>query len=266
MNLALSISEFFEKYYLQPLGKYYTLPATITYALLFVVALYLVYKLCKRLKLKFDEKLITALLPFVVLGGVIRALRDAEILYKSFLFVSPPLYFFVFGITLFSLLAAKEISKHWNFNFEKNLLLIGIGILLPHAFLIRIVNVFALGLILLIWGVSIVAVILMQKVMPKYFTSLNSLAIASQMLDATSAFVSIEFFGYGEQHVLSSFLMQSFGTWIFLPVKFFASLCAVILIDKYCDDKDFANYLKFAIITLGLALGTRNTLRVAMMV
>ncbi len=260
----MDIKEFLVEYYLEPLGKYYTLPATLTYAALFLIGIYLVYKLCEKLKLKFTESFIKSLLPFILLGGVVRALRDAEIIYSGYFFVSPPIYFFIFLLTLTSISISKTISNFTKLEFNKTLLLLGCALLFIHSVFIALKNFVAIGLILFLWFSAVFSIFFLSKFFPKIFSSLNSLAISAQLLDGISASVSISLFGYGEQHVVSGFIISLLGAWSFIPTKFIVSIFAVYMIDKYSDDKNFSNFLKFIIIVLGLALGLRNTLRAGM--
>jgi len=257
---SMDLKEFFIKYYLEPLGKYYTLPATITYALIFLLAIYCIFNLLKKLKIKITEKFVIYLIPFVILGGVVRALRDAEIIYTSWLFVSPPIYFYIFFITFLSILVSKYVFKK-----EEAIFVIGISILFMHLLFVKIIVIKALFYIILLWSAIVCVLFILGKIFNLgVFTGLNIIAIASQLLDAVSAVISIEFFGYGEQHVVSNFIMQNFGTWSFIPVKLFVSVLAIWLIDKYSETIEMKNYLKFIIIVLGLALGVRNTLRASM--
>ncbi len=257
----MDINEFFVKYYLEPLGKYYTLPATITYAAIFIVAIYLIYRLLEKLKIEITEKFVFSLIPFVLLGGVVRALRDAEIIYKSWLFVSPPIYFYIFSIAFLTVLISKRFFRES----EKVIFYVGSVILIAHLLFLKIAVSQALFYILLSWSISVITLFAAGKFFNlNIFSGINLLAIVSQLLDAISATISIEIFGYGEQHVVSNFLMQTFGTWVFIPVKFAVATIAVYAIDRYAENKSIANYLKFIIIVLGLALGTRNTLRASM--
>ncbi len=258
----MRVWEFFRKYYLEPLGKYYTLPATLTYALLFILATYLAYKLLKKLKIKFTERFFYSLIPFVLLGGVIRALRDAEIIYKGPLFVSPPIYFLIFSLTLFCILLAKAVEKR--FGFEKTLLLLGITILIPNLLLalLAIKNIVTLFKILFLWCTFSLLPFLFYKL--KIISSTGASAISAQLLDACSASYSIALLGYGEQHVVSSIII-SINPWLFIPVKLLVASLCIVLIEKHAKAEERL-YLEFLIFMLGLALGTRNTLRASMAV
>ncbi len=262
----MDFENFFLKYYVEPLGKYYTLPATITYACIFLIAIYLTYKLCEKLKIKFTENFITSLLPFVILGGVIRALRDAGIIYQGVLFVSPPIYLFMFLLTLFSIFLSRILATFGKGKWEDILLFLGTALLCTHAFFVRVLNPNAIFMIFFAWVLAAGFLKILALKFRHLFSPLNSLAIASQLLDAISATISIEFFGYGEQHVLTNFLMETLGVFSFIPVKFLVACLAVYFVDQSVKSGNLRNYLKFIIALLGLALGTRNMLRTAMLV
>ena len=81
------------------------------------------------------------------------------------------------------------------------------------------------------------------------------------MFDATNTFVALYFFGYNEQHFVPNIFISLFGPWIFIPIKAIAVIAALVLIDRYSDDKEFNNYLKLVIGILGGATSVRDFLR-----
>ena len=66
------IREFIYKYYIDPIegGGAYTLVDTLTYALILIVAVFLIYRWMQRTGLAFDRQLLFATLPWVVFGGL----------------------------------------------------------------------------------------------------------------------------------------------------------------------------------------------------
>jgi len=77
--------------------------------------------------------------------------------------------------------------------------------------------------------------------------------------------VGVEFYSAVEKHVLPNFLIAHLGgAWIMFPLKFFVILLALWAIDNSETDTFFTNFLKFAILTITLGPGARNTLRLAM--
>ena len=72
------IREFLYKYYIDPIryGQPYTLVDTLTYALILIAAVYIVYRGLRRYKIAVDDELVLATIPFVVLGGLLRVVED----------------------------------------------------------------------------------------------------------------------------------------------------------------------------------------------
>ena len=71
---------FFEDYFIRPTLEHtgYNPVNTITYAVALIIALFLVYKVLMKIKIKPDRRLWIDLLPFVFLGGALRALQDRK--------------------------------------------------------------------------------------------------------------------------------------------------------------------------------------------
>ena len=111
--------DFINTYFIEPMGHYYTVPGTLVYAVLFIIAVFLVYKYFLK-KLRINEKFILSLLPFIILGGVMRSLEDAEF-YSGYFFVSPGIYITVFFIALISLLFSIQLERHKKIEYWKKI-------------------------------------------------------------------------------------------------------------------------------------------------
>lgn len=259
--------DFFQKYFIEPMGHYYTVPGTIVYAILFVIAVFLVYKYFLKKRFKINERFMLSLLPFIILGGVMRSLEDAQF-YSGYFFVSPGIYITVFFITLISLLFSVELEKYRKIEYWKTMLLIGSGFLfynILQVILIGIVNwvaFFSIFALMLLWSAVFFPI---QHLFSKYLSRTNYLILLSHLFDASASFVAVTFFSYSEQHVLPGFLFPIFGAWVLIPLKIIVVWPALYYIDKV-KDKGFRTWLKIAVLILGLALGTRDFLRVSMMV
>ncbi|MCD6477582.1 MAG: DUF63 family protein [Candidatus Aenigmarchaeota archaeon] len=260
---------FIEKYFLQPMGHYYTLPATIVYALIFVVAVFLVYKyILKKMKMKVDKNFILSLVPFIFLGGIMRALEDAGF-YHGYFFVSPGIYVTLFFVTLAILIISALIQKKFKFDYWKTMLITGTILCafnLYEVFLFGLRNWRGVLMILGLVGMWAAVFAPIHLKFPKYLSRMNYSILVSHLFDGSSTFVALTFFGYAEQHVLPTFLIGFTGPWIMFPLKIFIVWPVLYLIDKYVEDEGFRNWLKIAILILGLALGTRDMLKVGMMV
>ena len=84
------------------------------------------------------------------------------------------------------------------------------------------------------------------------------------MFDGSATFVALAFFSYMEQHVLPRFLIGFTGPWIMFPLKMAIVWPVLVLIDRHVEDNEFKTWLKIAVLILGLALGTRDILKLGM--
>jgi len=102
-----------------PAHEGYTLLSEITYGIFFIVAVYFLYKLLKKLRVAIDWSFALALMPYIIYGSVARVLEDTEYFDPPLVywFITPPIYvqialigvgFLVFGAYLHSLSQTKD--------------------------------------------------------------------------------------------------------------------------------------------------------------
>jgi Predicted membrane protein len=105
------IREFLYKYYIDPIryGEAYTLVDTLTYALILIAAVYLVYRGLRRYRIAIDDELVLATLPFVVLGGLLRVVEDTGMITSDlhFLLITPLIFFTIFAVAAIALFLGK---------------------------------------------------------------------------------------------------------------------------------------------------------------
>lgn len=101
-------------------------------------------------------------------------------------------------------------------------------------------------------------------------TPVNLIMFFSHLLDGAATYRGIDLYGYGEKHVLPTFLIDVTGTAAsMLLLKFVMVLLLIYLIDVLFREElaravPLGNVMKFAIIFLGLAPGARDTVRIAL--
>ena len=89
--------------------------------------------------------------------------------------------------------------------------------------------------------------------------------IYAHMLDASSTYYGVDWFGYYEKHVVPTFLIDLTGSAaIMFPLKLAILLPVLYMIDKSMQEPSLRNLTKLTLITLGLAPAVRNTLRLAL--
>ena len=240
------------EYFFYPKATGYDVPKTIIYSAILVVAIYLIFLALKKLKVKIDQRLFVGIAPYIGFGATLRVLQDAGIV-NSFLFVTPGIYFLVFSIFFVLLLICLFIEKKRGIYYFKILFLIGLLLFAFSLAFIRPINFEGVFLVIVFYLPWLAMIYLFKK-----WSSLNRAVLSVQVLDANITFISINFFGFGEQHVLPTFLMNLFGPISFVFVKLIAIITILVLIDRISKDKEFNNYLKLIIAILGASTATRD--------
>jgi len=258
-----AFEDFFQTYFVNSivLNQGYNPVNTTVYATLLVITAYFIYKALNKLKVKIDRRLGIAIAPFIVLGSSTRVIVDSGIFF-SFLFVTPFIYVLIFAVTFIVLILSLFFEKRTKSKFPYHKTMFAIGVVMaltPLTILATSENVtFNFNALLYVIGFYVIWPVLLYFI--KWKDS-NKAVLSVQMFDATNTFVSLTFFGYGEQHFVPNFFINSFGPFSFIVVKAVAVIAALILIDKYSKDKQFNNYLKLVIAILGGATSTRDFLR-----
>ena len=287
---------FFEENFVDPIVTQgvagYNLINTPIYAVLFALAVIGSYKLLQKLNIPIDRKFILGIFPFLLFGGTLRVVRDAQII-PSPILVSPIIYLAIFIVAIVSLLIAVGIQKLTTkskpiVGFKDETVKdepapSGISYHLPWAIIgiifwiftlwllapIGIQNPEALALILGItaaWAVAIF-IVYKSKIM-KWMSLENSGILGIHMFDASSTFVALQFFqGYYEQHVVSSALIDIVGPAGQFLLKLAVVPIVLVLLDRELakpEERQLRGFLKIAIIILGFAPGLRNTLRLVL--
>ncbi len=254
----------FEAYFVNPILNLsgYNWVNTLTYAIVLVLAIFLVYKVLEKLNIKIDGKFGLSLLPYIFLGSTLRALRDSNYLVSP-IFVSPLIYILVFLITFSLLLFSLFLEKKTKIPFQNYFF--SFGFILAGIFFtqIKFLNFTAAGQILGLDLLLFILIFSLGRVTKLTKTLWNKFTIFSQLFDASSTFVSLHFWGYSEQHVLPNLVFGFFGDWSFFLIKLSVVLLLIYFIDSSVKNKNFSNWLKLVIIILGIAQGTRDLLRIS---
>jgi uncharacterized membrane protein len=249
----MNIQDFFNRYFKVSYG--YNAVNTTIYGFILIIFAYIVYEILKKLHIKVDRRLALAAAPFVVLGSSIRILEDANII-SGYFFVTPGIYFLVFGVTFFTLLVSWKIERKYHIPYYKIMFIVGLILISPVLGVLRYNNFLGVGYVLLYftpWIIFLKLIPLLKE---------NKIVTGLHVFDGTVTFVSLNYFNYFEQHVLPRYFINLFGTpFSFVFVKFVVIVTILFLIDRYSDDKDFKNFIKLVIGILGAATGTRDFLR-----
>jgi len=287
------ISELIYKYYIDPIryGQPYNVVDTLTYALILVLGVYILYRwlmrsrYLNRIRLTIDTPFILATLPYVVLGGLLRVVQDTGMITGDiqFLLVTPLIYFVLFFFTLGMIYLSRYLQAQ---GFIKNFLS-------AYAFA-GILSVVTVALILAAWGITrtqidltVLFVIPLMAVAAtailwafmRYVLSwkyvnhpLYITLLFSHMLDASATSYGIDMhpaLRYVEQHVVGSNLIAWTHTaFVMFPLKLVVLFPAIYVLEMYRPeaDPDFWHLVLLAMIVVGLAPGIRDMTRMVLYV
>ncbi len=280
----MALQEFIQQYYIDPI-KYntgYNVVNTLTYAIILIFSIVLVYKLIKKMKIKIDRNFFYAVIPFIALGSILRVyedfleagnaaggplvLIDAAGTARNLLLVTPLMYITVFIITLSALIISLLIQKYGKIKYYKIWFAIGAILSLFVLLLIPFRDFSGMALIFgIVLGIgvaiSVVKTYVKNNKIKNILSNENYLLVMSQMLDASATFVALSFYPYFEQHVLPGFFIGIFGPISLFFLKLPIILLAIYYIDKEVSDIEKRTFLKMAVLILGLAPGLRDALR-----
>ena len=287
------ISEFIYKYYIDPViySEPYNVVETLTYALILVLGVYLLYRWMSQstwlsdIGLKIDSSFILATLPYVVLGGVLRVIQDTGMITGNlqFLIVTPPIYFVLFFFTIGMIFLALYLQQKGlikNFLsfyalagcmavFVIVLILSAWGINHAHIdlFVLGVIPLMAITATVFVWGFMRYVLKWHYVTDPLYITLLFG-----QLLDASATSYGIDMHPavqYIEQHVVGSGLINLTGTaFVMFPLKLVVLFPAIYIMQLFRKEANpaFWHLVLLAMIVVGLAPGIRDLTRMVLYV
>ncbi len=253
----MSFQQIVDTYFIRPfnIGRGYNVLNTSLMAFLFIALAYGTFYVLRRLKIKINRNFVTSFIPLILFGISVRVFEDAGIL-SGFWFITPGIWILFFAIIFSTLLVSIYIQKKINFPYYKTMFITGLVLFIPTLFAIQLKNVQGVIYILLFF-LPIAFILKFVK-----WSTENKVVTAIHAFDAVATFVSIEFFNYREQHVLPNFVINLTGTaFSFIILKLVVIVSVLFLLDKYGDDIEFKNFMKFCIGMLGFVPGVRDTFR-----
>jgi uncharacterized membrane protein len=287
------ISDFIYKYYIDPirLGQPYNVVDTLTYAIILVAGVYLLYRWLTTstwlsdIGFRIDATFILSTLPYVILGGVMRVIEDTGMITGDFkyLLITPLIYFVLFFYTIGSLflsryLTLKGLTKSFlTFYFWAGVLTVIVAslVLVAWSTTHHGIDLFVLFAIL---SMAVVATGLVWSFMkyvcrweyvrdPLYITLLFG-----QLLDASATSFGIDLhpaLQYLEQHVVGSGLINLTGTaFVMYPLKLVVLFPAIYIMELYRKEANtaFWHLVLLAMIVVGFAPGIRDMVRMVLYV
>ena len=253
------ILDFLEEnfFYLHP-G--YTVFNTIIFGIVLGVIILCIIKIFDKIG-KDPLELIYPLIPIIIFGSTSRALVDNNVYPRIHLLATPGIYIFIGLLTIALLLVSIIFEKYLKVKYYKIIFITGLFVCIPNIIIMLNygVNVEIIVFEMCLWAfISTLFFIFKNKI--KILGEKGNLEVLSaHIFDATSTFVAMDFFGYYEQHVLPTFMINSFGTALIMyPLKIIMILVILYVTDEYVKEVSSNHMIKLSVFILGLAPGIRN--------
>ncbi len=255
---------------------------TLTYAILLGISIFGVLRLLEALNVEIDTRFMLAVTPYIIAGSSLRVLEDSNVFEPplKYLFITPPIYFFMFAVTMGVLALAIHLQKKGKIHDYQNFFacagmvwtLINIAVLLTARDVKNPVPAAAI-LTLGILTTSTIFLISRSQNFTLLTNKLNISILFTHLLDASSTFIGMDWLEYYEKHVAPTFFIDLAGNYtahpslVMYPLKLLVFIPVLYILDcKFDNNKErkLIALMKLAILVLGLSPATRNTLRILM--
>lgn len=280
------IWDFIYKYYVGPTlnGEPYTIVDTLTYAIILILAVYLVYRWLKNTGIDIDKEFIVSTIPFVILGGLLRVVEDTGIIPRPWnvILVTPVIFFVVFFITITILVIARTLEKKGLItSYTKGYAAGGICACIITTAVLTYYGItetrIALNVLVTILGMATVSSAavwgLLRYGLKWSFTDniLYKLLIFGHLLDAsaTSYGIDLHELTYVEVHVVGSHLIEATGTaFSMFALKLAVIIPAIYVLEMYRKEgnSQLWHLIILAMIVVGMAPGIRDMVRMILYV
>ncbi len=268
-----SLQNFITEYYIDPIihGASYNPVNTLTWGILLGISIFGILKLLEKLRIEIDERFIIMTLPYMLVGSTLRVMEDADMFTPpiKYLFITPLIFFLITAVCIAILLTLTELHKIGKIgNIGVSFLYVGAGWEILSLFtLLSTQDIARLWILPTVLGIATpmaaAVYLIARRFNMVWMKEINTVIIWAHLFEATSTFIGVDFLGYGEKHVLSTFMIGWSGTGaIMYPLKLITILSILYIIDRYLSEEPkTGNLAKLAILMLGLAPGLRNMLR-----
>ncbi len=261
----MDIWQFVKKYYIDSIvyKTGYNPVNTATWALILIVAVYLLYRWLSR-RIRIDERFVYGNIPFIIFASSVRVVEDAGFLKPplSYLFMTPLIEFVIFAIAFPALVLSIKLrrERYW-IHYGALGCVLALATLIMLLTNLKVENLFIIPVAFsMAFAFTLAYHFATSKLAKHMHNRLSEIVFFSHMLDASATFLGIQFLGYWELHVVPRFLISHFGPWIMIPAKAVLFLAILYVLDKE-EDEQLKNFIKFVLIALGLGPGLRDSLR-----
>ncbi len=249
---------------------YYSIQDYVVYILILIAILWILYRYL-FIRIKLNRDFLLASMPYVLAGILVRILADVGFFPRSqWWSITPGVYVLALGAGLLAL--AMGILLNRRFGTDYWLFPLAAGAVADGILIYYLIPYIKNPLVIL-YPVAIAAfitgIVYFASSTPglRIFRKQENVAIIfAHLLDGTSSFYGIEYYGFLEEHLLPRLLIDFAGNAIIMiPLKLLVILTVLYLLEKWYreeEEKDETLYkmLKLVILILGIGPSLRNSI------
>lgn len=255
---------FIDKYLIEPLYQDTFNPInTLVYAGLFLLLFIILLRIFKRYGISLDFRFYSYFLGFIFLGALLGALKD--VLYQGSPWMSTPgIYFGLSVLFIGSLVTGRILEVRTGIPYS---VLPQLVVYIPFIYLFIIyfpvkgVMTSALHILILSLALSLAVYLVLKKAGSNLLENrVNFGVFLAHMLDASSTYLGVTRFGFGEKFFVMGYLIEKVAPEAVFVAKALLVLLVLYFVERDTDLKKMSkDAIKAALILLGMAPALRNT-------
>lgn len=219
---------------------------------------------------KFDSSFVKSLTPAIVFAVLLRLLVDANVIEKSkWWSVTPGVYIVgvVYCLVLISI--GMVVQERTGISYWKTTVALGFAGALPLFFnlsrhMTSPLNFFKPVILAALATAFIYGISSFSSKLEFLRVRYSYAVLFAHLLDASGTFIGIDFYGFGEEHIVAEFFINLAGTaLVMFPLKLIVVGLALYLLEKWYEEEGEELYYKIIKVTmflLGIGPGMRNAL------
>ena len=273
------IYEYFVKPVIDSSVQGYNLVNTAVYgSILIGLAFFVIFPLLDRKGIKFDYWFCASLVPYILIGTALRAINSAGLvpgitktlnpLEPGFWTFTPGVWLLTFTITIIGLAVARQLEKSGLASYKKVFPGIGLAFSLPLLFFLFVNFSNWIGFIAVIGAIAITSLAIYfalkkPRLTRSIATRLNMLVVSGQVIDGMATGFAISFYGFTEQHPLSTTVI-SLHPALYLALKVALAIVIVDFADREIRKENLRGFIKMFLMVLGFATGLASVLKIGL--
>ncbi|MCK5474162.1 MAG: DUF63 family protein [Candidatus Aenigmarchaeota archaeon] len=241
----------------------YTTGETLVYAAVFIFIAYYALHIFRKSNIKLDMHFYIGWTLWIFAMAIVRVLEDYGVI-TSRLFITPYIDFLFGGTAIFLIVLFKYLDSKKIISFKRAWIASPFLVIAPSVVFLPLRNFLGAAIVLLLVLFFFLALRFLKntKKLKSFLSVENRTILLAHLMDASTTYTAIAFFGAYEKHVIPTYLIGIFGPAIMFPLKIIVVSAVLYYLDRESKDQYETKYIKLLIYSFGVGTGTRNLLQI----